>query len=611
MIAPLAVSIVTLMSFRFGPIDLSLLRELHEKHPPEAVGVEAQQLADDCARDLRAFYHTKQRAFFIAGQSKRKATTKTRRAGATAGGVREIMARSVEQPKFRATYVGTTRDECKKRAWESDTQTGFIDILREKGELLDEPGVARYRFGGLIAEVREIELRIEFSNGSQIELFGADNERALNKQRGVAKHVFWVDEAQDFRNLDRFYKAVIAAAMNDFGGECWLTGTPGQDCAGFFWDVTKPEDGESRLEGWEVHRFAQTDNPYFGAVTQINGVWHVVDNLKVTHGPFENEDEAEARAVEIRWENTAGKAIRENGWKHDDPDLLREQYGQWVRGDARFVFPVHTVPAHVLCYAPQRLARNPVSDVHPRWYDHQAAMLDLPVNRKQRHRPYQWLFAIGSDYGYHPDPFAIVVWAFTQQLPDIYEMFSWKSTKVLPDDQARYLKMLWDTIDNIVVMVGDPAGKQADFEAWRTRLNLPIDEADKAGRNSWEEFMAADIRMGRVHYREDSPLLQEHRHLVYLPTKPGKPRAVHKHRRSADGLVYGDDLSCAAMYASRHLTHYLYKPSPKQLTPGSPEAMAALEVQHERAVDKRDEVEARAEAEDRWSVAEQEGDYEY
>ena len=134
--------------------------------------------------------------------------------------------------------------------------------------------------------------------------------------------------------------------------------------------------------------------------------------------------------------------------------------------------------------------------------------------------------AVGADFGYNPDPFAIVVWAFAHDSMDVYELFSWKASRVHTDDQGQYLLKIWTQLDNVVAFVGDPAGKQDDFEVWRTRLNLPIDEANKKGKNTLEEFLANDIRLGRVHLRRDSPLHDEMKHLVYLPTKAGKTREL-------------------------------------------------------------------------------------
>jgi hypothetical protein len=572
---------------RLSRVGMAALRELARRRPVaiEQDGPDAQE----AAAALRRLFYPKQAAFF-SSPARWKATRKTRRMGATTGGVREMLARALEQPGFRATYATSTRAEAISRAWRNDNKTGFVDVLAEQAESVKHPSLTAYKLGGVTIEVRETDLKLELSNGSQIELFGAENFRSQKRKRGNSKHVFWIDEAQDFVDLESFFDAVVIGVINDFEGEVWLTGTPGKDCAGMFYDVTKePEEGEEPIVGWEVHQISVTDNPYFGHVIQTDTEYFVEDNARPPnrHGPYETRGEADRAAEQIRWDRTAGEAKRLKGWKGDEPDFVREWLGRWVKTDARYVYPVHAVPKHVLIFAPQRLADNPFVgthprfDGHPRWYDHHAAVADLPRPRRGQH---QWLYGLWVDFGYSPDPFALVFGAFTPDLPDVYEMFSWKCTRVHTDDQAGYMQLLWGVSNAIVSFVGDPAGKQDDFDVWRSRMNLPIEEANKKGKNTLEEFLADDIRRGRVHFREGSPLVTEMRHLVYLPSKPGKTREVHKHRK-VNGIVHGDHCCDAARYGYADLTHYLAKLPKDKPQPGSREAFALEAEEMERGVE--------------------------
>lgn len=574
-----------------------LLAELARRRP---VFADSQiNAAAEAAAKLRSFFYPKQHAFFTS-KHRRKATSKTRRAGATTGGVREIVARCIEQPNYRVTVVHSTKQEARARAWLSDTQSGFVDILRQFGTSVDHPSLEVVKFGGVTVEIRDQVMQLDFSNGSQVCIFGFDDERAMRKQRGLAKHLYWIDEAQDIRFLEGFYNKVVMA-QQDFACEVWLSGTPGQDCSGMFYEVTKEEDDGPRAPGWEVHTIAQIDNPFFGHVTggtDEDGrlVYYVEDNLKQKYGPYTTYLEAEQAAGKVRWDVTAGQALKDRGWKGDEPDFIREFLGKWCKTDARYVYPVHAVNKFDLLYAPQRLIKNPqpnaANHIDPMtdasnttWLDFRKAVTDLPKLKKQGNRKRQWMYSIGVDFGYHPDPFSIVVWAFSSDSQDVYELFSWKAQKVHTDDQGAYLKMIWDTLDNVVCFVGDPAGKQDDFEVWRTRMGLPIDEANKRGKNTLEEFLANDIRRGRVHLRIESPLHDEMKHLIYLPTKPGKTREVAKHRRGADGKVHGDHCCDAARYAYEALTHYLSKVPGEQPDPGTREALEAEAERFEKRID--------------------------
>ena len=101
----------------------------------------------------------------------------------------------------------------------------------------------------------------------------------------------------------------------------------------------------------------------------------------------------------------------------------------------------------------------------------------------------------------------------------------------------------------------------ADLVAWRERLGLPIEAADKAGKRAWQEMLNGDIRRGRILYRDGSPLLDEHRHLVRLPGTVGKQGREHADRRLPDGRVPGNHISDGWLYIYRHLTHHLHRPA--------------------------------------------------
>ncbi len=583
-------------------------------------------VAERAAAQLREIFaeHPKQAAFFRRNPGARKrATTKTRRAGATVGGVREFLARAIEQPGWRGTYVTTTSDEAHDRAWSNDAGNGFAQVLRRLGTRTrtgangQRTTVETVELGGVTIELRVGDLTLVFSNGSEIDLYGVNTLSRIDIKRGNAKHAFWVDEAQGFPNLAVFFKEVVTASIAETLGEVWLTGTPGRDPAGFFYDVT----GGATIPGWEVHVLAAVDNPFFGRVVWEAGIgWGVVDNLDVRHGPYPTQEAADEAAVAIRWENAAGREIRENQWSEEDPHVQREFFGKWVHADARYVYPVHAVPAHVLVYAPQRLAPNPIRPQDPPWIDLQAALADLPVNRRAA-RGYQWMTGLGVDFGYWPDPFALVAVAFNYELADVFELFSWKAVKVDTDAQGVYMRWLFDALPNLVSFVGDTAGKEK-IERWEERMNLTFDVAQKADKNALEDFLANDIRLGRYHFRgrrdgdptsTDSPLLTEMRHLVYLPAKPGKTREVDKFRAVA-GVVHGDHCCDGARYLHIDMMPHLARAKP--VPPTDPIERGKIEAERfERRIDKQEErARARAdetiEADDpRWGLVENTGDY--
>jgi hypothetical protein len=502
---------------------------------------------------LRSFFYPKQRDFFTS-KAKRRATKKTRRSGATAGGCRELVARSIEKPGHRATYITGTLKDARKRAWENDTRTGFVDVIRAHGRRRDEAGVESYDLAGVIAYIRKGDLVIDFSNGSQIDLFGADTAGMAERLRGIAKHVYWIDEAQDLHGLADLYKAVIVAAMSDYDGECWLTGTPGKDCAGMFYEVTT--DDETPLVGWDVHRIAATDNPMFGRVTwSEGGVWSVIDNTGKEHGPYPDEAAAEEAAKAIRWERSAGAAIRENGWKDDDPDLLREYYARWVKSDSRYVYALHRVPEHEIVYAPVRLGANGFPDLR-------AALRDLPGADQLR----DYYTALGADLGTRA-AFAFVVWAWSGRDPVLYELASWKRPGLDYDEMAAFLNDVRGQI-NLSMITADAGGggKGAVMgwsKRWVDRYGIPIIEATKQNKRIAQNQLNTDIRKGFIKLRKDSVLMNEwkvHR-WKQLRTVDGKEEEDSTPRDASDG----------GLYAHRESFHHRYRPPEAEILPGTPE----------------------------------------
>lgn len=490
-----------------------------EEAQEEAALATLQERYRDVAGRIRATLYDKQREAFLDHAARRMAGLCTRRAGKTFGGIREFVAYALENAKSRQLYINETRDEAKALAWD-EPDDGIISVLDGFGL---KRGEKRGDDGDFWAN--ETELIVRFRNGSIIKLFGADDERQIDKLRGRKWNRAWIDEAGKMRHLQALIQRVLGASMADFDGQIWMTLTPSLEAAGYAYDVTR-QDGQ-RAPGWVVYEWSVVDNPFFGATP------------------------------EERWARTAAKALEENGWTEDEPDFQREWLGRWVITDANYVYPVHAVAPHLLTFAPMRMNASGL-------YDHEAALRDLP--RGRRGKPMHWLFSIGLDFGFFPDPFAICMGAFSMETDVAYEMWSWKKIRTDADEQRDALKYLVDNVDGIVSIVGDPAGQRALMKGWRERFFIPIEDAEKNEKDTWIDLMGTAIRKGRWRYRENSPLLHEHRHLVWLPVKNGK-RKEHSDRKLMDGSVPGNHNADAALYAWRHMTNWLARPDVGPQTP--------------------------------------------
>lgn len=499
---------------------------------------------------IRGEYHPKQGAF-ARSQAEQEAAICTRRSGKSRCIIAEMLCTALEEPNSHQVYINETKHESKRIAWRgAKNKDGFIPLLQ--------------RFG-MLGEVRtnKTELSITFANGALIELFGADDADQMEKLRGGAYRRVVVDEAQKIVHLQELVEGVLQPAMRDQfmetgrAGQIWLTGTPSQETAGYFYDVTNDEEP---LAGWEVHRWSVSDNPYFGATP------------------------------EIRWANTAGAILAKNRWTGSEPKFQREWLGKWVKEDARYVYHANRMPEHRLVFAPLRMHADGS-------YDHERALADLPQRTDGRKpRRIEWMSALGVDLGYDPGAFALVLWAYSHDHPDVYEMWSWKMTGLVPDVQREAIDAIRSSVP-LTIMVGDPGGLgKGELEGWRERHGLPIDDAEKTQKRTWMEFFNGDITSGRVRLREGSPLLHEMKHLMWAPIKarraeaPGVAIAPKEwaNRKLKDGSVPGNHCCDAGLYAYRHLTHYLHR-APEDLPEvGSPEWFRREEQRMEDEIDEYD-----------------------
>lgn len=567
-----------------------------EEAKANGAGEDSKRKIAELTAKLRSHFHAKQASFFDRTKNLRPvlwrgAALCTRRAGKTAGGTREVLARCLEQPGYRAIYCGQTREEVKRRAWESDTKDGFLDLLDDLGEPVAKTKTVAYDVAGVRALVNRQALVIDFANGSQIVLFAANHKKDQRKLRGGAKHLVWVDEAQEFLELTNFVESVCSALLNDFKGEMWLTGTPGEDCSGYFYEVTcEPESGDEPRPGWDVYRWAVTDNWFFGRVIARtveldDGAWDVVDQFGAVISTHEDEESANRAAEKLRWDATAGAILTKENWTGEEPAFLREYKGKWTKIDAAFVYAVHAVEEAKLHWitpsgiiAPMRVDRDG-------WLDFDAAIDDMP--RKRGGGYYNWLVGAGIDFGYWPDPFALTAWAFCIELVGLWELFSWKKHKLLPDDQKAVTRRFVDQVGGkLMVLVGDAGGQKGqDITAWNERFNIPIQPADKHQKASWQEMLNGDIRSSHVHFRKGSPLLFEMKNLIKKKGPTGNWVEMADRVLSDGKTVPGNHCSDGGLYASRHIHHFL-APGDKP-PPTAEERLKAEEQQYMRAIEQQ------------------------
>lgn len=125
-----------------------------------------------------------------------------RRAGKTVACINHLIREAVESDKedFRAAYIAPFYKQAKSVAW---------DYFKYYTKVIDD------------VTINESELRIDFRNGSRIQLFGADNADAL---RGLFFDYIVADEYGDWK--PSVWQYVIRPCLADRGGKAVIIGTP-------------------------------------------------------------------------------------------------------------------------------------------------------------------------------------------------------------------------------------------------------------------------------------------------------------------------------------------------------------------------------------------------
>lgn len=143
----------------------------------------------------------------------------------------------------------------------------------------------------------------------EIWMMGADTSRDIERARGFPFAHISIDEAQAIGyHLNYFIEEVLDAALSDYDGSIWLTGTPNASCVGYFHDAcTGKEPGYEKF-GWNI-----TANKYFPR-------WK------------DNKD----------WKTEAQLLLddrrKRKHWQLDNPTYRREWLGEWVRDTEMLVY---------------------------------------------------------------------------------------------------------------------------------------------------------------------------------------------------------------------------------------------------------------------------------
>lgn len=199
----------------------------------------------------------------------------SRRSGKSVACAAHLIDTAINSPNTTSLYITLSRNNAKKLVW------------REMQRINQE-----YGLGGTEDAT---ELSMTFPNKAMIYCSGAKDASEIEKFRGLALKICYIDECQSFRAyIKELIDDILSPALMDYAGTLVLIGTPGPIPAGFFHDCAE------KSEHWSKHSWTFFDNPF------------IPIKSKKTH------------------QELLDRELRRRGVTSLDPSIQREWYGKWV-----------------------------------------------------------------------------------------------------------------------------------------------------------------------------------------------------------------------------------------------------------------------------------------
>jgi len=200
----------------------------------------------------------------------------SRRSGKTVACAAHLVETAINNKESVCLYITLSRNNAKKLIWKEIEKINRL-----------------YKLGGVPDHT---ELSMTFpQTESVIYLTGAKDKSEIEKFRGLAIKIVYIDECQSFKAyIEDLVDDVLAPALLDHAGSLVLIGTPGAIPAGYFYDCAV------KSEAWSQHGWTFFDNPF------------IVEKSKTTHQALLERE------------------LKRRGVKPEDPSIQREFFGRWV-----------------------------------------------------------------------------------------------------------------------------------------------------------------------------------------------------------------------------------------------------------------------------------------
>jgi len=224
--------------------------------------------------NLTQFLFDRQLAF-VEDPAPFKVAVCSRRSGKTVACVAHLIHTAINSPNVVCLYITLSGNQAKRNVWRE------VKTLNEK-----------YKLEG---RLNEIDMSATFPNGSILYLSGAKDSSEIEKFRGLAIKLCYIDECQSFRSyIKDLIDDIISPALMDYAGTLCLIGTPGPVPTGYFYECAVTSDV------WSKYHWTFWDNP------------HIAIKSGTTHQALFDRE------------------MKRRGVSQQDPSVQREWFGKWM-----------------------------------------------------------------------------------------------------------------------------------------------------------------------------------------------------------------------------------------------------------------------------------------
>lgn len=354
-----------------------------------------------------------------------------------------------------------------------------MTVTRAKArEVLWDNGLARmkerYKLPIEITH-EENQLIVKHRNGSKIWLLGVPDQGEIDKVRGGFYFRAAVDEAQAFPDwLETLIESALEPALLDLNGELALTGTPGPENVGYFFEVTT-----GVRPGWDVHSWTVLDNHYLMPQAE-------------------------------EWLNERREYLGE-----DNPTFQREYMGLWVYDPDSLVYP----------FTRERNGWIPQSDETPYGLPKGNHEFGLGIDLGWSEQSTAFTLA-AKPYG-SGHLYLLRSWARTRLTPQAIGA-------VVQQVEQEVRSVAHKPIRTVVDEGALGAGWVAQLLEW----GILCEGAKKTEKRAHQDWMKGLILAGalKVHYSQCVPLIDECRKLPFDP-ETGQENDRYR-RHNADSALY-------------------------------------------------------------------------